>query len=127
MYFVQLDQYGIVVSAGRSALPPVGAVVVHGYSGSLTELSRKVNSAHGLVDRPLSPQVQSSGHEHTISNMPLGTTVSVFDSDGGMDLGLFTADVDDMTEVISLPDPGNYQITITAPSPALQTVVSVRT
>ena len=119
IWFVLLDSNNLVAAAGRAATLPAGAVAVPNYSGTLMGLSRMVMTNQQLVSRPMSASVQSPGHQHTLTDMPVGTVVTVFDATGGEILELFATATEGQTETIDLPDPGAYDISVVAPLPAL--------
>ncbi|MEL6889497.1 MAG: hypothetical protein AAFO86_12430 [Pseudomonadota bacterium] len=127
IWFVFLDSNNLVASAGRATTLPPGAVAVPNYPGTLEGLSRMVMTGQQLVSRPLSAAVQSQGHQHTLSNMPLGTVVTVYDATGRELLVEFTTTTEGESETIDLPDPGTYDISAVAPLPALPLTLQVTT
>ncbi|GIT85455.1 hypothetical protein [Roseobacter sp. OBYS 0001] len=109
----------IVTSAGSSATVPTGAALAPPDLRP-AQLVRLMQDAGGaLIERPLSPVVTSAGTFHTIENCPAGTVIEVADISGDEIMAEITST--GQTEVISLPDPGEYQIRVAAPLPALPT------
>ena len=127
IHFVIIGADNLVVSAGRAWTLPAGALQVSNYAGSVQSLSKMMLTHEGLVDRPRSPGISTQGHQHTISDMPIGTVVSVLDVATGEQLGSFSTTEDAATETIDLPDAGVYDIVVEAPLPALPRTVRVTT
>ncbi|GIT85397.1 hypothetical protein [Roseobacter sp. OBYS 0001] len=109
----------VITVAGRAATLPAGAVAAPAGLSASDLLARMIETDGTLVLRPLSPVVTSAGTVHTIANCPAGTVIEVADVAGDEIMAEITST--GQTEVISLPDPGEYQIRVAAPLPALPT------
>ena len=120
--YVIFDQDGLVVEAGTGRFPPTEAV-------SFTPpLDPSLLNQMMLVQRPMSPEVQSTGTDHTVADCPLGTLVEVYDvttPGAGELMTAFEAAADDEIINVSLPDPGVYRIEVKAPLPYLPRYVEV--
>lgn len=123
--YVFIESSGVISLAGFGDEVPEGATVIPGYSGPINDLARMMVLEGVLQPRPLSPAVVSSGTVHTVSGMPAGTVIEVYDLTGGEIMGTMTAAADDAVQEITLPDAGSYRIEITAPPPHLMTAVEV--
>lgn len=125
--WIRTDVNGHVVEAGRGVNVPTGGVELPDYRGRVAVLLnfRMVNGA--LVERPLSPAVASAGSQHTIAGLQDGTRIDVIDVTGDERLTSIEVVGSDVTEVIDLPDPGTYDIVVSAPLPARPRTVRVTT
>jgi len=125
--YIRSDQDGYVTEAGRATSLPVGAVAVPDYGGNLRALGRSMVTGGVLVPRPQSPGVQSTGTQHSITAMSIGTTVTVIDAIADQIMTTHIASANDETFTFNLPDPGRYEIHVAAPAPALPTFAEVVT
>lgn len=72
--------------------------------------------------RPQSPApVQVSPGEYVVLDCDEGTVIEVADIVGGELMARVVADADGFSQEFSFPDPGTYSITVTSPTPYLET------
>lgn len=111
----------MVTVSGRSDTLPAGGIVAPPGISPNTLLKLMVGPQGSLVPRPFSPTITTSGSQHTIADCPVGTTIEVTDVTGGEIMAELTTTTAEQTEIINLPDPGEYTIRVAAPLPALPT------
>ncbi|MBW4708614.1 hypothetical protein KX928_12550 [Roseobacter sp. YSTF-M11] len=127
IYWFFTNPDGTIWQAGRSPTLPTGATQSPSQISPAELVKYYLDGGGALTLRPPSPGIVSNGTEHTIADCPPGTVINIEDNISGEQLGSITTDQDPQTEVINLPDPGTYIITVTGPSPMLPTEKQVVT
>lgn len=122
-----IDQQGVILRCGKQANLPAGAVEVQGFTSDLHALTNAMIVDGAVVQRPVSPDVISSGTMHTINDIPAGTRIEVYDLHGSELMEAFTVTEQGATEIINLPDAGKYRIEVVAPLPHLPRYICVTT
>ncbi|MEM7670194.1 MAG: hypothetical protein AAF317_13820 [Pseudomonadota bacterium] len=118
---------GTVSKAGRTPELPAGATQAPQDIPPAVLVTCHVLPGGDLAPRPPSPEIATSGTEHTIADCLPGTVIDIDDEISGERLGSITTDQDPQTEVINLPDPGTYSITVRGPLPMLPNVARLVT
>lgn len=70
-----------------------------------------------LVERPATPTIEQVDGNYSISNCPVGTSVTIVDAIGDEVLADIVTDANTANVEFSLVDTGTYQVTITPPFP----------
>lgn len=128
--FVFIGPEGCVRQAGRAAVVPDGAFELS-EPASLNQLTKAmiqgwpispVPEVIPLVDleiRPSGPDLIELSGTFTIAGCPSGTVVEVHDLIGEEQMLSETVSIEGGDVVFSLPDAGNYEVTIRPPLPYL--------
>jgi hypothetical protein len=114
--YARLDSASRVVSV-RSAFhaPDVvddGYVKVKGFDRAW--LTTAYFTGETFAQRPRLPTMEVVDGGYSFSDLPEGAMVTIADTSNGELLFTFNADADNTLFVFSLPDPGSYQIELSA-------------
>ncbi|WP_238368287.1 hypothetical protein [Mesobacterium pallidum] len=123
--FARLDgSTGAVLEAGLARTVPSGATAINAGLTPAELVTKVVESLAPLTisNRPQSPIPTKSGSTVTVAGCPTGTIIQVFDLSGNEFMSITTAPSDGYSEDFVFADPGDYEITVTAPLPAMITV-----
>lgn len=90
-----------------------------------SELGKTYRQGNLLVHRPLSPQPIGEPGQIRVPPCPAGTQIEIFDMIGGEVMATVIAEDDGFAEVFEFPDPGQYEVEVQAPFPALMTRAKV--
>ncbi len=129
-YFVFLRSDGSIRQAGRSNIVPIGAyelsaavrlsalseLMVHGWP---LDPVPKIIDVSALVARPKGPKLNNVAGMYSIASCPGGTKVEVHDLIGEERMLLENVASEGGEVSFSLPDAGEYEVTITPPAPYL--------
>ncbi len=120
--YAVVDDQDIVTMVGNGS-PPGGAILLP--KGARVEAGRMMRDENGdFILRPVSPEPTRDGNDITIPPCPVGTRVEVMDVSGDERMLDFVTDTEGWSETYTLADAGRYQVIVTAPFPALQTVTN---
>lgn len=108
-----------VVPAGMETGTQMGALFQLGNMGVLSRAMVDDETGH-LIERPASAAPVTSATGVSIPAVPNGTTIVV--DDGTDIIATYTADIDDYTVDISLPNAGVYAVEVAEPLPATKTI-----
>lgn len=92
---------------------------------TVREVGLMMRVGGSLVERPPSPAPLVAAGAVEIPPCPLGTVIEVSDLTGREVMAEIETDADGWSELIELPDPGQYMVSVQAPAPHLETRVKV--
>lgn len=117
MHYAITDENGLIVEVGTAQSLPAGALEVSTQqAANLAALCTMMIVAGSLVVRPTLPPITISGAVATLPVYPARTLVEIFDLAG--EERIYSASGTG-NEVFDLADAGDYEISITPPSPYL--------
>ncbi len=119
--FITLGITGIVEKVGTGRSVPVDAIEVEPSIPDADYFGLMQDEFGDLVSRPQSPPVIDTGTGYAILDCPEGTVIEVHDLLGREVMANITAPADSHAVEFTLPDPGEYEVTVQAPSPHIVT------
>lgn len=120
--FIRLDADGQVSHVGAGRIVPEGAIEVDPRVDTLVYHTLWMDETGALVARPVSPDVTATETGYVVADCPQGTTIEIVDVSGQETLAVITADAAGFSQAFSLPDAGEYEVTVKAPAPHIATI-----